>query len=214
MTKHVSVVVLVGVLGLACNGWADSYTVSLNVKGDVYDGNIGNGPWGSVVLTLDNGKIDVTVNGNAEVDIGRTSGGATDIFGFNYTGSDPLAITVPSGESHIYLSTTNTTIDQFGKFDYVLALSSQNAHTWDPLTFTVSRQNGSFTSVYQLLQLSTGATLQDVDFAAQVVNCWGFVGGGTVNSPPAPEPGSLLLLGTGIVAAAFWIRRRRAWARS
>jgi hypothetical protein len=148
-------------------------------------------PGTSMTIALDGAALDVSVNNRI------------DALGFNVVGArDGLTISnLPAGYEPGDIDVTGT----FGTFEYFIYGSFSGVDPTDNLSFTLTRDAG-FLSPLDLFELNEFGFLSGalgpfpgLVFATQMQE---------IEQPTAvPEPGSMLLLATGL-AAAWRVRRR------
>ena len=181
-------------------------------------GAFGSGTYGTVTLAQNGSDVDVAVLLRDDLNFVNT-GGPHAVFSFNamdVTAGDITNILfngVANGNFTIVESAKNV---PFGNFDFLLdctGIGCQNGapgQQIDPLTFTVlNAAEADFAS------LSVGAF--PAYFAADVIctsgNCNGATGTvGARNPPPSSvaEPGTLALLGAGLLGFSATRRRRKS----
>jgi hypothetical protein len=179
-----------------------------------------NGNYGSVTLTLTAGgaiKVDIAllsgaiINGGQDCSICFNSSLATDP-NINFT-----ALTTGYGGvgGNTNVAPASLHGDGFGNFEYGVNYLGANGGGCQAnaipcvgtVTFTVSKVSGTFSSVFNLVQNSTGGGIAS-PFAVDIVinGATGYVGTGT---SPIPEPTTMFLLGTSLVGFGAEMRRRR-----
>jgi len=193
-----------------------------------FDLNISNGnilppaaSYGTVTLTLNgDGSINVGVVGASGYGFFGYSG---DMFGFNESIAGDPNIYILNASAGVTVAPNPNTVcsgggcqlDGFGKFEFMVG-GPTGSSPLGSFSFDVLPASGTFTTVYQLVELSTGGASGVPNFAAHVspingcaagvANCTGWAGDG---GNPVPEPASIALFGSGLVTLAGMIRRRR-----
>lgn len=178
----------------------------------------GSGPFGTIVLD----QISSTTVSVTETLVSTdffVITGAGHALQFNLTGDPAVTITFTGANSADFsVGPTGDMGSPFGTFDYSVvcnkppcANGSSASSGPNPLSFDVTDTAGVSISDF----ISNGDTFfaSDINVAGSTGNV--AVGPGTITPPPpsTPEPSSLLLLGTGIFAAALYFRQRSAQSR-
>lgn len=158
----------------------------------------------TVTLTLNGSAIDVNVNASPSFAIGRVSS-----FGFNVVGSTAGLAVSNLTSGFTFDSSGANNVSEFGSFQFTID-GVGSASTSD-LSFTVTR-TGGFSSVSQLYSPNnSGYAFEShilvLSSTGSIVTT-GFVG----NGPVTPEPASLALFGSGLVALGGVLRRRKKLA--
>ena len=203
----------IALVWVAPSAFADSIVLNLNTSTAFGPGN-----YGTVTLTTNAGKIDVSIsmlNGARIIDTGGHSAVA-----WNEAIAGNPSITISNLSSGLYALLNGGvagSVDMDGVGAYEFGLSGpgpSDVTAVSSLSFTISRVSGSFGSVNDLLENSTHPpgnidSLFAVDIL-QTQNCSGACTGvvGVVQNPPSvPEPTSLLLLGSGLFGLALMRKR-------
>ena len=185
-------------LGSAVVANADSAVI--NVPNSGLSGSPG--PYATVNYVLNGGNIDVTVTMEPGFEAFGLGNGNNGIFGFNIVGSTAgLNITgLPAGWA---FNPAGGQMDGFGNFDVTLSCCNPPGVT--SFSFTISR-TGGFSSASDIFEAnSTGAHFA-IHIAPTNGNPTGFAADG--GTPEVPEPASLLLMGSGLLALAAGLRKR------
>ena len=180
---------------------ANADSVVLNVPNSGLSGTPG--PYATVTYVLNGSNIDVTVTMFPGFEAFGTGDANNGIFGFNVVGSVAgLNITgLPAGWA---FNPAGGQMDGFGTFDVTLSCCNP-ANAVSSFSFTISR-TGGFSSASDIFEANSTGTHFAIHIAPTNGNPTGFAGDGTPSD--VPEPASMLLLGTGLLAFAAGLRKR------
>jgi PEP-CTERM motif-containing protein len=153
-------------------------------------------------------EVTVSLTSGAQYFVSTGSGNHPG-FAFNLAGDPTVSVTSISGPltlSDVHLTPTGTNGPSMGTFDYFIDNPGPGAsqHNDGPLVFNIF--DGSGISYSDFVANSGGFY-----FAADIMAA-GATGMSGINTPPStpavPEPSSIALLGTGLLAAATGIKRK------
>lgn len=165
----------------------------------------------SMTTTLTGGAIDVAVTAPTGYGIfGAT--GANRAFGFNVVGSE-AGLTLTNLTSGFSLGGTDLRLGGYGIFEYAINGPGTGSAATLPLLFTVSR-TGGFLSDLDLFETNAAGYIAAAHLRNNQTGLTGFTAAdsGPNNETVVPEPGTMLLLGSGLVLAARARRRQQAKA--
>jgi hypothetical protein len=217
------VLALLAALVFTNTAFADQLTFTLglgNAGGLAPTNSAANGGYGTITLTLlDSTHIGFDVQGFNGVPTGSPN--LTDYqisdFGFN-TASGFVGSISCIGVSANWTSNCNASgnLDGMGSYAFIVAGPNGSNAPGDHLQFTVTVAGGTFTTVANLVGSTSGGNCPNCAFAAEVfpfqdgqaLGTTGFAGAEPTPTSTVPEPGSLALLGSGLMGMGGIVRRR------
>lgn len=187
-------------LVLLCAGtaFADTYTLNQSAC-------CGSGPFGTITVTqgVDPQTVQITLVMNSP--IGNVDTGAHWTLSFNIAGDPAVTMNLPTGYSR---GTDNAANAPYGTFMYTVACDVCGNGSTNPqngFTFTVTLTGAGTLSPSDFVGNGQGVYFA-VDVYDPSIPATGVVATG--GTPEVPEPGSLMLLGSGLLGAGGFLRRR------
>ena len=159
---------------------------------------------GSVTMTQQAGGVMVTLQANSGYSF-KLAGGAIGFFtSGTLSSTDITSLLIDGTYTSNFKFDSNKNVSQFGRFTYDLANLTKG---------TLPKGYVSATTISFLISNATLAQLQPYKWAVHFcvgggTSCGTGVTGFASNGPAVPEPGTLSLLGTGILGLAGFFRRR------
>lgn len=201
---------LPALLGLAFAGMpalADQYSFTIDHCG----GGCGTAPFGTVNVTQ-NGSNTVNLSVSLTTGDGFVSTGFPGSFAFDVIGNP--AITISNLTAGWAVGPTNGHFDGFGILDFALVCTicgnGGGTPVAGPLSFDVSAPGLTPASFAELSTIPPGS--DQAYFVADIMGTTGntgVVGATLLSRTTAPEPSTVLLLGTGALLVTFSSFRRR-----
>jgi hypothetical protein len=182
-----------------------AYAVTYDLTSDHCTGGCGTAPFGTVILTQSGTTVDVTVDLATGYSFAKTGAADDQAFKLNATGVVLGDITVDAHVPSLIAATGAFNGDGTGNFSFGIACPScggggSSAFTTDIVFHVLNATIADLTVPNNL----------GIIFVADVLAPNGNTGpvDATTPSTPVAEPGTLLLLGSGLAGIGAWSRRR------
>jgi hypothetical protein len=195
------------VLGLVAFS-VPAYALPVNLS-NVFSGTINAaGPYAQVTLSQVTGGVRFEVT---NLTAGNLAGGSSKLFefSFNYKGTSALNYTEPAGWDIKGFTSNAYKADGDGSFDFLVAgIGETFLGTGNTLTFTILGD----TNVNNFIDDSVGGDKGAFKFAAHIGSLANPAGGsawvGDGTGVMLPEPGTMILLGLGLLGLGIVVRKR------
>ena len=193
-----------GAISGCCSGPYVEVTVTLNTSttASVSFQSLTNG--GNLYRLTDGSSAGLNVNASS-FSVSNIIG-TTSISGFT---PGPFSLTNPPGTSNV---------NGFGSFNLVIDNTDSFSHSVDNLTFDITNISGTWATESDILTANANNALAVAHVGSCANPCsissgFGFTGfaagsGGTVPPTEVPEPSTLLLLGSGLIALSALARQQ------
>lgn len=199
MCKLLIILILVGAAPLT--SWASSTIDFRNIRGKAYFGS-------GIFSTPGSGSVFASIQGlSGKSDVGKT--------GFKTQALDGSLL-----QGGTFASGGSVTIEELGKgaapggtlFTGTFSGPSSGPSSWTAVKVNGIYQfplKGTVSGTWMSVQVATGLVALHLSGTPPCPACMHFSGGDVDNALPVPEPGTLSLLGAGLVALAGAVRSRR-----
>src|SRR6266545_616605 len=204
-TLRASLVLAVGLLSVGLLlASTPAYAITYDLTSDHCTGGCGTAPFGTVTLTQTGTTVDVTVDLATGYSFAKTGAADDQAFKFNATGVVLRDITIDAHVPGLFAATGTFNGDGTGNFAFGISCPScggggSSAFSTDIVFHVLNATIADLTAPNNL----------GIVFVADVLAPNGNTGpvDATTPSTPVAEPGTLLLLGSGLAGIGAWSRR-------